>query len=61
MKLLEEMCNIHAPSGEESNMTKFILKYVEKHQKNWHKKPIVYHGDGFQDNIILVYNIYVWR
>ena len=55
MKLLEEMCNIHAPSGEEYHMTKFILKYIKKHQENWNKKPIIYHGKGFQDNIVLVF------
>ena len=35
MKLLKEMCAIHAPSGNEAGMTKFLLKYVDKNKKNW--------------------------
>ncbi|MEE2931706.1 MAG: aminopeptidase [Bacteroidota bacterium] len=55
MKLLEKMCNIHAPSGEEVNITKFILKYIKENQDRWTAKPMLHHGDGFQDNIVLVF------
>ena len=34
MRLLQEMCEIHAPSGEESAMTKFLLNYINNNQKN---------------------------
>ena len=53
MKLLRELCEIHAPSGEESNMTQFLLAYIQKEKKNWVTKPEVYHGEQFQDCIIL--------
>jgi len=55
MKLLKEMCSIHAPSGNEAGMTKFLLDYIKKHQKNWKVKPEIYSGDGFQDCIALVF------
>ena len=53
MKLLEKLCSIHAPSGEESKISKFIIKYVNENKQNWKKEPKIYFGDGFQDSIIL--------
>jgi putative aminopeptidase FrvX len=55
MKLLKEMCNIHAPSGNEAAMTEFLLKYINKNQKHWRKKPKIYSGEGFQDCIVLAF------
>ncbi len=55
MKLLKEMCSIHAPSGNEVGMTKFLLDYINKHQKKWKVKPEIFSGDGFQDCIVLVF------
>ena len=55
MKLLKEMCSISAPSGNEVAMTKFLLDYIKKHQKEWKVKPKMYSGDGFQDCIVLVF------
>jgi putative aminopeptidase FrvX len=53
MKLLKQLCEIHAPSGEESKMKEFILKYIQKEKKNWKGKPEIYYGEEFQDCIIL--------
>lgn len=53
MKLLKQLCEIHAPSGEESAMKDFLLKYIAKEKKNWAAKPTIIHGDDFQDCIIL--------
>ncbi len=53
MKLLKELCAIHAPSGEENRMTEFLLNYIQKEKKKWSAKPEVYYGDPFQDCIIL--------
>lgn len=53
--LLKTMGAIHAPSGNESAMTNFLLDYIKKESKNWKRKPKVYAGRGFQDNIILVF------
>lgn len=55
MKLLKEMCSIHAPSGNEVGMTKFLLNYIKKNQKDWKVKPEVFSGEGFQDCIVLVF------
>ncbi len=55
MKLLKEMCSIHAPSGNEAPMTKFLLDYIKKHQKDWKVKPKIYSGEGFQDCIVLAF------
>lgn len=53
MKLLKELCEIHAPSGEERNMAEFLLQYIEQEKKNWKSQPELYQGDEFQDSIIL--------
>lgn len=53
MKLLKQLCEVHAPSGEESAMKDFLLKYIQKAKKGWKTKPEIYHGDDFQDCIVL--------
>jgi putative aminopeptidase FrvX len=55
MKLLKELCAIHAPSGNESPMTNFLLDYIKKNKKSWKVKPKVYSGEGFQDCIVLIF------
>ncbi len=55
MKLLEELVKIEGASGDESRIKEFIVDYVEKEQDNWKVKPTLYHGDGFQDALILVF------
>ena len=55
MKLLKEMCAIHAPSGNETAMTNFLLKYIDKHKKNWKVKPKIFSGEGFQNCIVMVF------
>jgi len=52
-ELLKTLCGIHAPSGNEVAMTKFVLDYVAANSKSWRTQPTIYHGDGFQDAIIL--------
>ncbi|MGE0587521.1 MAG: M20/M25/M40 family metallo-hydrolase [Cyclobacteriaceae bacterium] len=53
MKLLKDLCLIHAPSGFEVPMKNFILQYVKKHSPKWAVKPEVIAGEEFQDCIIL--------
>jgi putative aminopeptidase FrvX len=53
MKLLQQLCEIEAPSGDEVRMKEFLLKYIAKEKRKWKAKPEVYHGDEFQDCIIL--------
>lgn len=55
MKLLKKMCQIHAPSGEEFAMTDFLLNYIEENKNKWKVHPKLHYGEGFQDNIILVF------
>ncbi|MDC0204423.1 aminopeptidase [Flavobacteriales bacterium] len=55
MELLKKMCAIHSPSGEELAMKEFLLDYIKTHQNNWKEKPILHFGDGFQDNLIMVF------
>lgn len=53
MKLLENLCAIHAPSGSEAPVKEFLLNYIKKEKKNWKVKPQVIEGEEFQDCIIL--------
>lgn len=53
--LLRDMCAIHAPSGNESQMTEFLLSYIKDNKKNWKHQPKIFAGKGFQDNIVLVF------
>ena len=53
MKLLKQLCEIHAPSGEEHTLKEFLLKYIARESKKWKGKPQIIHGDEFQDCIIL--------
>jgi len=53
MKLLKQLCEIHAPSGNEVKMKEFLLKYISKEQKNWKVKPEIFQGSEFQDCIVL--------
>ena len=55
MNLLKQMCGIHAPSGEEFAMSQFLLNYIIKNQNKWKVKPTLHYGDGFQDNIIMIF------
>jgi len=53
MKLLQQLCKIQAPSGNEIRMKEFLLSYIKKEMKKWKVKPEIFHGDEFQDCIIL--------
>lgn len=55
MELLKELCTVHAPSGDESKMTEFLLKYIKENKSSWKVEPKIVFGDGFQDNIVLVF------
>ncbi|MTI40299.1 M20/M25/M40 family metallo-hydrolase [Fulvivirga lutimaris] len=53
MKLLKDLCAVHAPSGNEFAMKLFILDYIKNNEKSWNQTPQVIHGEDFQDCIIL--------
>ena len=52
MELLQKLCSIAAPSGNEAPMKKFILEYLNENMSNFKVKPIVI-SDGIQDCLIL--------
>lgn len=53
--LLKKLCAIHAPSGNESELTSFLLNHIKTNSKNWKHKPKIFAGKNWQDNIILVF------
>lgn len=53
MKLLKELCEVHAPSGYELPMKQFLLHYIKKEKKKWKVTPEIYEGEQFQDCLIL--------
>lgn len=55
MQLLHELCQIPAPSGNESGLSSFILDYIRRSQAGWRVTPIIVAGERFQDCIILVF------
>ncbi|RSK48381.1 M20/M25/M40 family metallo-hydrolase [Hymenobacter rigui] len=55
MQLLQALCQIPAPSGNESALTEYLLRYIQHNQAAWHTQPTVLAGAEFQDCIILVF------
>lgn len=54
-ELLKQMCRIHAPSGNETAMTEFLLNYIHANKNSWKVQPHIFAGDEFQDCIVLVF------
>lgn len=52
MKLLKQLCEVHAPSGEEAPMKEFLLKHINQARKKWSVQPDII-KDGIQDCLIL--------
>jgi putative aminopeptidase FrvX len=56
MHLLQTLCQIPAPSGEEAPLTRFLLDYVRQHSPGWRHPPLVVHDETrFQDCLLLVF------
>jgi putative aminopeptidase FrvX len=55
MELLRKLCSIHAPSGDEGQMTDFLLSHIKKNKNNWKVQPQIYFGESFQEAIVLVF------
>ncbi len=53
MQLLHQLCEIHAPSGNERPLRDFLIDYVNKHKDSWAAVPKLVYGDDFQDCLIL--------
>jgi len=53
MKLLEQLCSVHAPSGDEWAMTEYLLQHIKKEKRKWKHKCEVLSGEQFQDCVLL--------
>lgn len=53
--LLRKLCNIHSPSGDEKDISSFVLMYIQQHQSSWKQRPQLFYGDEFQDCLIAVF------
>lgn len=53
MKLLKELCEIRATSGDEKPVRDFLLAYIQENSSSWKKKPEMFFGEAFQDCLIL--------
>lgn len=54
-KLLQDLCQVYATSGNEGNMKDFVLAYIEKNKNSWKVQPQIIIGDALQDGVILVF------
>ena len=52
-QLLNELTQIHSPSGEEYNMKNFIINYIKSHSDSWKNKPEIIEGNDFQDCLMI--------
>jgi putative aminopeptidase FrvX len=55
MHLLQKLCGIHSPSGNEKDMRSFILDYVEQNKSGWKVQPKVAAGKDFQNCVLLIF------
>ena len=58
MKILEQLCQIHATSGNELAMKEFIIDYVKKEKINWVVQLEVIEGPQFQDYLMLKFAVF---
>jgi putative aminopeptidase FrvX len=54
-ELLKTLCAIPGTSGNEGQILDFILDFVNKNQDHWECKPTIWAGDGYQDNLALIF------
>lgn len=55
MQLLKTLCSVYAPSGNEEEMTNFLLGYIKPNSARWKVIPEIIHGPEFQNCIVLVF------
>lgn len=53
MKILLELLEKQSVSGDESDLSAFILKLVSQRSKSWNVQPKVFLGDDFHDCVLL--------
>lgn len=52
-QLLQQLCEVQAPSGNEAPLKDFLKAYIQKESRHWKVKPQVIEGEEFQDCLIL--------
>jgi putative aminopeptidase FrvX len=55
MQLLQSLCRLPAPAGNEAALTQFVLEYVRTQQTAWRHQPQIIFDERFQDCILLVF------
>lgn len=55
MNLLKTLTAIRGASSDEGNIKQFLLDYIQENQNSWNTQPVIYAGEEFQDNLILVF------
>lgn len=55
LDLLKEMCTIPGVSGDEAEISNFVLEYINRNKHTWKSDPFVFSGNEFQDCIVLVF------
>lgn len=55
LDLLKAICSIPGTSGDEGAVADFVLAYAQNHQYTWKSTPQIWTGNGFQDNIALIF------
>ena len=55
LQLLNQLCEIHSPSGEERQMKEFLLEHIRANQQQWRCQPQVIEGEELMDCLILVF------
>lgn len=57
MKLLFELLNTRSVSGDESEISSFILHCIQKRCSDWNVQPEIFAGQGFHDCILLKFGL----
>lgn len=55
LALLKQLCQIHAPCGEEAALKDFLLDYIRKNSRKWKVQPKIVAGPHLQDAFMLVF------
>ncbi len=55
LELLQQLMQVHSPSGEEHRMATFIQDYVKKHQSSWRVTPELVADPALGDSLFLVF------
>jgi len=55
MQLLQSLCRLPAPAGNEAALAQFVLEYVREQQAAWLHQPRIIADERFQDCILLVF------